>query len=173
MKQLILHPERIRYPEIFVRSCPFSALILTGGAVAVTPDCRLCGVCVRQAKDGECEIIDTEAPSPAGIPAQNETPPVSAPPAKGRLLIHNERIPYTEVFIRCCPFSALVIRDGRVEATAACRLCGVCVRKAKNGECEMVGNDSEGAVLGYGCSYLFGVIFVVLFVQLFTKKAYQ
>lgn len=36
--------------------------------------------------------------------------------------------------------------------------------------CEMVDNDSESAVLGYGCSYLFGVILVVLSVQLFTKK---
>ncbi len=36
--------------------------------------------------------------------------------------------------------------------------------------CEMVGNDSESVVLGYGCSYLFGVILVVLFVQFFTKK---
>ena len=50
-------------------------------------------------------------------------------------------------------------------------LCGALTSTpGLSGVCEMVGNNSESAVLGYGCSYLFGVIFVVLFVQLFTKK---
>ena len=34
--------------------------------------------------------------------------------------------------------------------------------------CELVGTDSEEAVLGYGYSYLFGVIFVVIFVQILS-----
>lgn len=36
--------------------------------------------------------------------------------------------------------------------------------------CELIGNGSENAVMGYGCSYLFGVILVVFFTQLFAKK---
>ena len=36
--------------------------------------------------------------------------------------------------------------------------------------CELIGNGSKSAVMGYGCSYLFGVIFVVFFTQLFTGK---
>lgn len=36
--------------------------------------------------------------------------------------------------------------------------------------CEWIGNGSENAVMGYGCSYLFGVILVVFFAQLFTRK---
>lgn len=36
--------------------------------------------------------------------------------------------------------------------------------------CETVGMASDLAVLGYGCSYLFGVMGVVLFVQLAVKK---
>ena len=36
--------------------------------------------------------------------------------------------------------------------------------------CELIGNGSESAVMGYGCSYLFGVILVVFFTQLFSKK---
>ncbi len=36
--------------------------------------------------------------------------------------------------------------------------------------CELIGANSEEAVLGYGCSYLFGVIFAVFFTQLCSKK---
>ena len=35
--------------------------------------------------------------------------------------------------------------------------------------CEQIGNGSESAVMGYGCSYLFGVILVVFFAQLFAR----
>ena len=54
-----------------------------------------------------------------------------------KLIIHNENIIYKEVFIKCCPFSALEIKNGSVVATSDCRLCGSCVYKAKNNECEM------------------------------------
>lgn len=36
--------------------------------------------------------------------------------------------------------------------------------------CELIGNGSESAVMGYGCSYLLGVILVVFSAQLFTEK---
>lgn len=36
--------------------------------------------------------------------------------------------------------------------------------------CELVGSESESAVLGYGCSYLLGVILAVFFAQLFAGK---
>ncbi len=36
--------------------------------------------------------------------------------------------------------------------------------------CERIGNGSENAVMGYGCSYLFGVIMVVLFAQLLARR---
>lgn len=50
-------------------------------------------------------------------------------------------------------------------------LCGALTSTpGLSGVCEMIGNDSESAVLGYGCSYLFGVILVVFFAQLLTKK---
>lgn len=40
--------------------------------------------------------------------------------------------------------------------------------------CELIGTNSEEAIWGYGCSYLCGVLFVVLFVQFFKPKtAYQ
>lgn len=36
--------------------------------------------------------------------------------------------------------------------------------------CERIGNGSENAVIGYGCSYLFGVILEVFFAQLFARR---
>ena len=36
--------------------------------------------------------------------------------------------------------------------------------------CELIGNGGESAVMGYGCSYLFGVTLVVFFTQLFAGK---
>ena len=36
--------------------------------------------------------------------------------------------------------------------------------------CELLDHDSEEAVLGYGSSYLLGVIFVVFFAQVFSRK---
>lgn len=36
--------------------------------------------------------------------------------------------------------------------------------------CEQIGSGSENAVMGYGCSYLFGVILVVFFAQLFSRR---
>lgn len=60
-----------------------------------------------------------------------------------KLILHNDKIIYKEVFIRCCPFSALELHDGVVTAGSGCRLCGACVRKAKNGECEMVEDSDE------------------------------
>lgn len=50
-------------------------------------------------------------------------------------------------------------------------LCGALTSTpGLSGVCEMIENDSESAVLGYGCSYLFGVILVVFFAQLFAEK---
>ena len=60
-----------------------------------------------------------------------------------KLIIHNENIIYTEVFIRCCPFSAMEIKDGQVVAGSKCRLCGACAYKARNGECEIVKAEVE------------------------------
>ena len=36
--------------------------------------------------------------------------------------------------------------------------------------CERISSGSENAVMGYGCSYLFGVILVVFFAQLFARR---
>ena len=62
-----------------------------------------------------------------------------------QLIIHNENIVYKEVFVRCCPFDALQIKDGIVYADEKCRLCGACVRKAKYNECEIAEVSQQAA----------------------------
>lgn len=54
------------------------------------------------------------------------------------LLIHNEKIIDREAFVKSCPFGALEIQGDKVVATSACRVCGVCVKRAQNGETEIV-----------------------------------
>lgn len=39
--------------------------------------------------------------------------------------------------------------------------------------CDLIGNSNSEAIWGYGCSYIFGVILVVLCVNLFTPKTYN
>ena len=58
-----------------------------------------------------------------------------------KLVINNDNIIYKEVFIRCCPFDALEIKDEKVFANAKCRLCGACVKKSRNNECVLVDTD--------------------------------
>ena len=50
-------------------------------------------------------------------------------------------------------------------------LCGALTSTPRlSGVCDLIKSDSEGAVMGYGCSYIFGVIPVVFFAQLFAEK---
>jgi len=54
------------------------------------------------------------------------------------LRIYNDKIRDKEAFTSLCPFGALTVENGEVKPTAACRLCGVCVKRAENGEVEIV-----------------------------------
>lgn len=50
-------------------------------------------------------------------------------------------------------------------------LCGALTSTpGLSGVCELLGDGSNEAVWGYGCSYLLGVVFVVLFAQMFARK---
>lgn len=52
------------------------------------------------------------------------------------LIIHNDRIQDKQEFIKCCPFGALELSEGRVQINAACKMCRLCVKKSKCGEIE-------------------------------------
>lgn len=59
------------------------------------------------------------------------------------LKIYNEKITDREAFIKTCPFGALELAGDRVVANGACRVCGVCVKRAKNGEAEIVTDEKS------------------------------
>lgn len=58
MAKLILHQEKILQKEEFLKLCPFGAFELYDGIVAVSAACKMCGVCVKRAKNGELEYIE-------------------------------------------------------------------------------------------------------------------
>ena len=59
-----------------------------------------------------------------------------------KLIFHSEKIADFEAFRSLCPFGAIEkTADGRVEASAACKMCRICVKKSKNGEAEFVEDE--------------------------------
>ncbi|MFA5561747.1 MAG: electron transfer flavoprotein subunit alpha/FixB family protein [Eubacteriales bacterium] len=52
----------------------------------------------------------------------------------GQLVIHHDQVTDPAALVATCPFGALEVQDGRVTVNAACKLCRVCVKRAKNGE---------------------------------------
>ena len=50
-----------------------------------------------------------------------------------RLEFHPEKIPDMQAFLKLCPFGALSEKDGKVEASAACKMCRLCVKKGPEG----------------------------------------
>lgn len=55
-----------------------------------------------------------------------------------KLIFHNDKISDKEAFIKICPFGALEIKDGNVDANGACKMCKLCVRKGPEGAAEIV-----------------------------------
>lgn len=55
-----------------------------------------------------------------------------------KLVFHAERIEDFQAFSALCPFGAIEISGGKVGANAACKMCGICVRKGPEGAAEML-----------------------------------
>jgi electron transfer flavoprotein alpha subunit len=58
----------------------------------------------------------------------------------GRLVVHNEKLnsQNIEELINICPFGAMQEKDGKIEVTAACKMCKLCVKKGPKGVMEFV-----------------------------------
>lgn len=59
MKKLLIHQEKIKDKEAFLKICPFGAFEIINGAVTVNAGCRMCGLCVKKSVNGEAEFIET------------------------------------------------------------------------------------------------------------------
>lgn len=64
----------------------------------------------------------------------------------GKLIVHQDKVTDVQALIKVCPFGALQEKDGKVEVTAACRMCRVCVKKGPAGAMEYVEDDNRPKV---------------------------
>lgn len=55
-----------------------------------------------------------------------------------KLIVHQEKIADVPALLKICPFGALEEKDGKVQVTAACRMCRLCVKKGPAGAMEYV-----------------------------------
>lgn len=60
----------------------------------------------------------------------------------GKLIIHQEKIGNAAALAKICPFGALEEHDGKVEISAACKMCKLCVKKGPEGAIEFVEHDT-------------------------------
>ena len=63
-----------------------------------------------------------------------------------KLIVHQDKIDDVQSFIKICPFGAMVENDGKVELTAACRMCRLCVKKGPKGAMEYVEDEKKPTV---------------------------
>ena len=63
-----------------------------------------------------------------------------------KLVVHQDKIDDVQAFIKICPFGAMVEKDGKVELTAACRMCRLCVKKGPKGAMEYVEDEKKPTV---------------------------
>ncbi len=63
-----------------------------------------------------------------------------------KLVFHADKIGNFEEFSKICPFGAIEKNGDKVEATAACKMCRICVKKSKNGEVEFVEDEVKTEV---------------------------
>ena len=55
----------------------------------------------------------------------------------GKLIVQQDKVQDIAALVKICPFGAMEAKDGKIEISAACRLCKLCVRKG-NGVFEFV-----------------------------------
>jgi electron transfer flavoprotein alpha subunit len=57
MAEILIHPEKIPDRSTVAALCPFGALDVTAGGVAVTSACRMCKLCVKNGPPGAFEFV--------------------------------------------------------------------------------------------------------------------
>lgn len=64
----------------------------------------------------------------------------------GKLIVHQDKITDIQALISICPFGAMEEKNGKVEISAACRMCRLCVKKGPKGAMEFVEDAPAAAV---------------------------
>ena len=63
-----------------------------------------------------------------------------------RLEFHPEKIPDMQAFLKLCPFGALSEKDGKVDASAACKMCRLCVKKGPEGAALYIEDEKKPTI---------------------------
>lgn len=59
----------------------------------------------------------------------------------GKLIFNADKIKDMDAFLKLCPFGALTVEDGKVSATAACKMCKLCVKNGDDGAAVFVEDE--------------------------------
>lgn len=62
------------------------------------------------------------------------------------LVVHQDKITDINAMVSICPFGALENKDGKLEVSAACKLCKLCVKKGQPGVMEFVEETAAPAI---------------------------
>lgn len=58
MAELVIHADKITDPEAMVKLCPFGAIILEKGKLAITAACKMCRLCIKKGPVGAFELVE-------------------------------------------------------------------------------------------------------------------
>jgi len=58
MAEIVIHMDKIADPGAVMKLCPFGALVMEGGKLAVTAACKMCRLCVKKGPAGAFEIVE-------------------------------------------------------------------------------------------------------------------
>ena len=63
----------------------------------------------------------------------------------GKLVVHEEKLTpeIIKELVNICPFGAMEEKNGKIEISAACKMCKMCVRKGPKGVMEFVEDKVE------------------------------
>ena len=60
-----------------------------------------------------------------------------------KLIIDTSKITDVPAFLKLCPFGALYEKDGKVDVSAACKMCRICVKKGPAGAATYVEDEKR------------------------------
>lgn len=66
----------------------------------------------------------------------------------GRLVVHQEKLNKEIInqLVNICPFNAIEDKDGKIDITAACKMCKICVKKGPEGVVEFVEDEVRAEI---------------------------
>ena len=60
MGRLVVHNEKVKDAEAFVKVCPFGAIEVVDNKLSINAACKMCKLCVKKCANGEIEYVEEE-----------------------------------------------------------------------------------------------------------------